>query len=490
MVKSKFLDIVRTFSKEELKEFRGFIASPVYNTNKNVIKIYDIVRKQKPGFNSPVLEKEELFKVIYPGKKYNDTVMRILSSDLLSLSEEFITFKRFSEYSFDKSKYLLEELKDRNLGSLFVKHQKEAGNILNNCGISIQDFYLNHYHLESSNVDFLIRRDRQDESGKNLLRKSEYLVTFALTNILNIVQELSEHEEVLNERSEFSLALEFLNSLDLDRIMKYMKERKFEHYAVIEIYYLMYKCMLGKKYGEEYIRLKELIGKNMELFSREEQYNLFLILESCCLTQMRYGNLNDYNELLNVYELMLGREIFSVSSRDYMQANLYRNIFYTAVVLGKFEWAEKFTSDYSAYLLPGQKEDMIHYTSSILKFERKEFEDALEEITKVNYGFFVFKFDARLVMMKIYYEMKAFDPVLSLVDTFTHFLAKNKIVSEIYKEQFMNFLKFLKMLIKLSQSSPAAGKIDVHELTGKIKSTHVLINKRWLLDKAREMIKK
>jgi len=295
---------------------------------------------------------------------------------------------------------------------------------------------------------------------------------------------------VLNERSEFNLALEFLNNLDIDRIMNYMKERKFEHYDVIEIYYLMYKCMLGKKYGEEYIRLKESIGKNLELFSREEQYNLFLILESCCLTQMRYGNLSDYNELLDVYELMLGREIFSVTSRDYMQANLFRNIFYTAVVLGKFEWAEKFTSDYSAYLLPGQKEDMIHYTSSILKFERKEFEDALGEIIKVNYGFFVFKFDARLLMMKIYYEMKAFDSAMSLVDTFTHFLAKNKKVSEIYKEQFMNFLKFLKILIKLSQSYHTAGKTDIHELTAKIKNTQILINKRWLLEKASEMLKK
>lgn len=487
MLKSKFLEIVRTFTKKELKEFRDFVTSPIYNSNKNVIRIFDIVRKHWPEFKSPAIEKEKLFEVIYPDKKYNDTVMRILSSDLLSLSEEYITYKRFTRESFDKTKLLLAELKERKLNPLFVKHEREAAEILYKGGISIQDYYLNHFQLESAKIDFLISRDRQNDSGSSQIRKSEYLVTFAITNILNIVQELTEYEEVLNEKQDFRLAAEFLKSLDLDRVMQYMKKHKFKYYNVVEIYYFMYKLQSEHEYEKYYSLLRESIDKNLEIFSSEEQYNLFLILESCCLTRMRYGLLSDYSGLFEVYELMLRREAFTVSSRDYMQANLFRNIFYTAVVLKKFSWAEKFISDFSGFLLPEQKEDMTNYSGAILKFERGELESALGDISKVNYGFFVFKFESRVLMMKIYYEMKSFDSVVSLMDAFSHFLAKNKNVSEVYKEQFMNFLRFLRSLIKYSQNPGKNIKTDIHELKLTIENTRLVINKRWLLEKVNQL---
>ena len=488
MLKSKFFEILRSFSRDELKEFNDFVRSPFHNSNKNVIKLFEFVRKAYPEFSSEILTKEKLFKRLYPGKKYNDTVMRILSSDLLSLSEEFIAYKRYTGRAFDKTKFLLEELKERKLWSLFTKHEREAGNILKSSGISIEHYFLNSYHRESSKIDFLISRDRQSESGLNLVKKSEYLICFALTNILNIVQELSEYEEVLNEKPEFMLAAEFLRSIDLERVMKYMKDNGYEYYEIIEIYFLMYKCLFEKEASKNYARLREAIEKNLEKFSREEQFNLFLILESCYLTLMRYGQIRKYDELLEVYELMLKHEIFSVSTRDYMQANLFRNIFYTAVVVGKYSWAEKFISDFSGYLLPEQKEDMINYSSAILKFERKKYEEALGYIAKVNYGFFVFKFEARVLMMKIYYEMKLFEALGSLIDAFSHFLAKNKIVSEIYKEQFMNFLKFLKILIKYSQSHREGISTDIHELKKYVENTHLSINKRWILEKVEEII--
>ncbi len=45
MQKSKFIDIIKTFSKEELRQFRDFLHSPFHNTNKNVIKIFELIRK-------------------------------------------------------------------------------------------------------------------------------------------------------------------------------------------------------------------------------------------------------------------------------------------------------------------------------------------------------------------------------------------------------------------------------------------------------------
>ena len=486
MLKSKFIDIVKTFSKEELKQFRDFLRSPFHNTNQNVVKLFDIMRKHAPEFDSVSLEKENLFKKLYPGKKYNDTVMRILSSDLLSLAEEFITYLRFRRNPFTEKKFLLEELKERKAEGLFNKHMKEAEALLNKEGSIDETYFLNRWEIETAKVNFLISGDRQDESGAHLLKTGEYMVNFFLMNILNIAQELTEHEEVLNEKYDFNLTDAILKNTDLEKIMTYLKERNYEYYYVIEIYYYMNKCSGSSAEVKYYDLLKNKIAGNLGRFTREARYNLFLILESCCITLMRNGAEIDYADLMKVYEMMLENRLFSDDRRNFMQANLFRNIFYTAVVLKRYEWAEAFVNDYHSYLLPEQSADMFNYTKAVLNFERKQFAEALEQISKVNYNFFVFKFEAKTLTMKLLYELQLFEQGLSLIDSFSHFLSKNKMVSEIYKRQFMNFLKYCRILIKRSQKKEQFTKVDVAELKKQINGEKEIINKNWLLEKAEE----
>lgn len=487
MLKSKFIDIIKTFSKEELKQFRDFLRSPFHNTNKNVIKVYELIKKCPPGFDTPVLEKEKLFHKIYPGKKYNDTVMRILSSDLLSLAEEFLSYMRYLNNPFTQKKYLMEELQERKLEALFNKHIKEAEGFFSKEGSINETYFLNLYEIEEAKVNFLISGDRQDESGTHLVKKGEYLVDFFLMSILNVTQQLMEHEEALNEKYDFKLAGEFLKNVNLEKVMAYMKANNYERYHVMEIYYYMNKCSGQAAEGKYYQLLKDSIGKNLGQFHKEEQFNLFLILESCCISFMRHGGGRNYNDLMEVYEMILERNVFSDDKRHFMQANLFRNIFYTSVVLKKYEWAEKFVNDYYGCLLPRQRADMFNYTKAVLNFERKQFAAALEQISKVNYNFFVFKYEAKTLMLKLFYELKSFEQALSLIDSFSHFLSNNKIVSEIYKRQFMNFLKHCRTLIKKSQNMESLNRMDNAELKKQISGAKDIINKNWLLEKAAEL---
>src|SRR5207244_2756512 len=146
-LKSKFIDIIKTFSKEELKEFKDFLNSPYHNSNKNVIKIYELIRKTAPYFDSPLITKEKLFGKIYPGKKYNDTVMRILLSDLLSLGEEFLVSKASKKNKIDEILILLEEFKIRGLDSLYRSNYKYASDELEKMA-DARSKYFSKFELE------------------------------------------------------------------------------------------------------------------------------------------------------------------------------------------------------------------------------------------------------------------------------------------------------------------------------------------------------
>jgi|SRR4030095_3775671 len=487
MLKSKAAEILRTFTNEELKSFRNYTISPFHNTNRNVIKLLEISRKFAPEYNSPWLQKENLFKKLYPGKKYSDIVMRILLSDLLRLAEEFLAYTGYSKEPLAEKKFLLNELTERKLDSLHNKHIKESEQMINT-GKNIDELYFrNCFDIENEKINFLISKDKQMDSWEELRQKGEYLVDFFLINAMNVTSELWEHEEVFNAKIGFNLAEEFLKTTDLEKVLALMKENGNKHYEVLEIYYYMYMSLKEIEDDKYYKMFKDSFVKKMENFSYDEQYNMLLALESCCVTKLRHGRTRSTEDLMEVYELMLSSDIFTRSSRIHMQANLFRNIFYTAVRLKKYRWAEDFIDKHRNYLVPDQREDMYNYTTAHLSLERKNYDTALEHISKVNYSFFVFKFDAKILMIKIYYELRSFEQALSLIDSFSHFLMNNKNVSKIFREPFLSFLKIVKSLIKSSNQNAANSGFDSAELIKKVEGTKQIINRGWILEKAAEL---
>jgi hypothetical protein len=483
LVKSKFLDIVKTFSPQELKDFRDFIHSPYHNRNKKVRLIFEIVKKNAPAWESEKLSKEKIFQKLFPGKQYNDVVMRILLSDLVKLTEEFLAFSRYKTSPFIGKKLLLDELKERKLDSFHSRHLRLAEEMLVSSGITNQSYFLDLYNLKSSYIDFMIAHDKQIQTTAEVLKQGEHLLFFSLIGLLNTAHELLTHQEIVNISIDVNLVAEFLKDFNLDAFMGYLKKIDHEYYPVAAIYYYMYKTCEDEK-DEYYFKLKELVEENLHRFGREEKFNLLIILESTCVSKLSSGKQEFYRHLMDIYEFMIKEDLLTHTKKDYIQTNLFRNIFYIAVILKKYEWAEEFIEHYNTRINPEQKENMFHFSRAFLCFEKKQFENALENISKVTHKFFVFKFDAKVLMLKIYYELEEYEPALSLIDSFYHFLSNNKSIHSHDRERFGNFLKYLKLFIKLKDGPQ---KKDAGLLKKEISSAGNIINQKWLIEKAKEL---
>ena len=82
MNKTSFLDIMRALNKEELKRFEAFLNSPYFNTRNNVVNLFSSIKKYAPEFTHKMLDKEEVWKKLFPGKKYNYGILKINRSAL------------------------------------------------------------------------------------------------------------------------------------------------------------------------------------------------------------------------------------------------------------------------------------------------------------------------------------------------------------------------------------------------------------------------
>lgn len=93
----------------------------------------------------------------------------------------------------------------------------------------------------------------------------------------------------------------------------------------------------------------------------------------------------------------------------------------------------------------------------------------------------------KFLMIKIHYELNSYEPALSLIDSFSHFLANNQNVSKTFKEPFMIFLKYIKELIKLKTKHVKVNKLNVIEVLKKAETMEHFMSKKWIIEKLKEL---
>ena len=66
MLRTKTIEIINTFSPEELKAMSVFIKSPYFNSNKNLVKLYEALRKSIPLIKENKVSEEDIFRKVCP----------------------------------------------------------------------------------------------------------------------------------------------------------------------------------------------------------------------------------------------------------------------------------------------------------------------------------------------------------------------------------------------------------------------------------------
>ena len=128
---------------------------------------------------------------------------------------------------------------------------------------------------------------------------------------------------------------------------------------------------------------------------------------------------------------------------------------------------------------------MKYFTTAVVKFGRRDFEESLKYISKVKYDFVRLKTDVKFLMLKIYYELNLEDPAYCLIDTFKHYASDSKEISEDTRISVKNFLKYYSQLFKIKNIRKSAESGFVKD---SIEKEEFLYHKDWLYEKINELI--
>lgn len=486
MHKKKYLLILSSLEKEELKSLSRFLLSPVHNANKNIVKLFNYVKSLPVEQAEEKTELKILYKKIFPSKAYNEKIIRNLVYEFTNRLEDFLAVKNFLSDPLSFEKHLLEEAEMKKLDKITKEHLKTADEILSGVTTRDERYYSSKAFIEQKryNIEY-----PEVPMGKSIALsniKEEYIKNTSSFFILVMLSEYFQkinRENQINSSIELKLAEQIMSFLDTE-IGNYKDEPS------IYLLYRFLKLSMETSAGE----LEEL--KNITLENREkipQSYFKDFILElyNFC-KQKQQGGFSEFGskafELLSFMEengLLLERD-------GTMLEHNYTNSAASAVRIGKLDWATGFIQKYKSYLPENLRENAYCYNMAVVNFisginsnEKKTplLENAMEYLSSVKTEDFYHTTRINNLLLLIYFELNIFETAYSLIDTYRHFLHNNSLIPASLQKRYLNFLNYINRLINIKSGSR---KTSLERLKLDVLNNETEY-KKWLISKIEEL---
>ncbi|MBK6875328.1 MAG: hypothetical protein IPG99_02365 [Ignavibacteria bacterium] len=489
MKDTKLVDILKTLTTEELREFRKFVVSP-YHKKRDVEDLFNALRPFHPNFEEEKLTNEYIYNKLFPGKKFgdkkSDSLIKTLSSDLFALCKEFLIQLEFEKNENYRRYFLLQQLRKRKLYSEHVKEAKPAKAYLEK--ESGNDFELiQKFYLSSSMVEYHIDAGEFAECYENVIEQSEYLSAAALIGMLRFSSQQEAAEYGYNLKTRKNLTQAILSHLNVDALIDDLKANGSRYHAFIEINYIGHLINKSEMSKDLFYKMKKLLSDNHELLSERELYIFYSMLTA-------YGHKvfagsagkESENEVFELYSKMIELDAYKFSSNDYFQVGLFRGMLITARASGKLEWMKMLIDEKLKELHPNYIDNMKSYAMGQYYYGMGLYEKALESLIVLKSDYFLYKKDLKNLLFRIYYELGYIEESYSMLENMKKYLSNTDDLSDRIKKLSQNFVRFAGELLKARDRKD---KMEVEFLKKSIRESDETESANWLVEKLNEINK-
>ena len=489
MLDYSFLEILESFTREELKSFRRFINSPYFNRSQKVIKLYECIVKFYPNFDHPGLTKEFLHSRVSPELPYNELTVRRLLFDLQNLSRKFLRQLFMDKKETESNLMEIEELAVRGASRMHKIVTRDTEALLVNEEIIDAEQCLSRFKLETEKFYFGMINEKinkksfvDTESGK-LIKGITYFISYFMLESIKHNETLLSYSRSYNVKNSYKFITQFLGLFDLERLELFMQKHSMAGSHIIQAYINTLKAFLYFENDFYYRQFKSSIIEHIDKFSITDKHFLFGKLSAyCTLKGFEYpGSDNFYQrELFEIYKVLIENKYYETEASKYMPVDLYRNVLFQAARMKELRWMEDFIDNFGRLIHPARKADALNYSYAFLKLEQCNFDEALGWLSKIRMEEFTYHLDIRNMYIRIYYEQGDHESALSASKAFLKYLKENTLVTEEKRLTNENLVKFV---IKLINFQSSKSKTDITSLRIKAEKCKSLSSREWLLSK-------
>lgn len=469
----KLFRLLSNLSVDQFKDFGKFLRSPYFNTNRQLIGIYNYIHTYHPGFDHNGLSKKAIFRQVFRDTPYRDQYLRKHFSAMTKLAEEFLAVEGLRHQQAGGKFAVVHEMVDKGQVKLARQELEKLRKKTGQGDKRDAQFYLESFEMEKAGNKLLFKQAQSESrviegNFKELLRQ---LDCFYLINKLRYCCQMLDYGKMATIEEDVPL---------VEEILAHLNNHPYSDVPAIQIYHHILQMLLEDD-AREYDLLKATLEKHATLFEQSEAREMYICAQNYCIRKVNQGEGIYLNKLFELYKAELHQKIILDDGK--LSPWDYKNITVVGLRLKEFKWVDQFLSNYRKLLPAGKQENAYTYNRAKYHFYKGDYERVISLLHQVEYDDVFYNLDSRSMLLKTYYEQGETEAMLNMADSFRTFIHRKKDITAYHREAYLNLLKFTRLI----ENTFPQDKVRIAKIKRQIKESSPLADKAWLKEKLAEL---
>jgi len=373
---------------------------------------------------------------------------------------------------------LINSLEKRHVDKYFFRYAKNMEKELNELKLKNMEHYLAQLKLQHR-LYFHSATSMYDKDSRGRLLSIMYN-----TDMFYSLAKLRYGDEIAAWKRTRGETIEgFISS----EVLEKLPESVASNNLIIHIYNLSSKLYKSRQY-ETYCEMKEIIMDNIDVFDKEQAYNVLTSLINSVRLVIFSEDVD--REALNLYKVGIERNLFIHGNRFVI--GHFNNIISLSCIAGEYTWTQEFINKYYTYLPTedDRKENIGTLYMAQLNFVRKRYEEVERILNTLEFEDVSYGIRHYTLLIKSLYELGKVEMFDRCSAFKVYLFRKNRthFISPEMHEGYNNFIKIVHKLTNL-KSTVRTTNIDIQTILDDINVMKVLVERLWLTEKANELKK-
>lgn len=470
MLNSKLGQLLQTFSPSDYRQLEQILDSPFFNHRADLPKLLAGLAQAISAGEEP--DRHDLYALMYPQEPYDDARLRHALSFLYKQCENLLVEQALKQESHLRDTLLIRSLQAR-------KAEKPLRNSLSGFNRKLESIPLRNTDFHLHRID-LIRAEMELSDARTEKLQTQFQALSGEMDLFFVLHKLQLASSVLTHQRLFKVSYDL--GL-LDAVLDHIHRENLLRFPPVAICYACYQ-MLAEEQPSHFFTLKSLLPQAGNLFPPSELRTFYTHLINFCIARTNRGEQEYLREVLDIYRLALGSDV--LLDEGQLSPFTYKNIVSAAIKLHEFAWAADFIAEYRHQLPPESREDYHSYNLARLHLANGKYPEVVRILTRLHIDDPFTHLDARIILIKAYYELGEYQLIEYLLDNLKHILRRKEFLTY-HKKNYTAFTNFTRRLLNLPASAPGSHPSRQHQkLMAEVQSVGLLSEQDWLLEKLAE----
>lgn len=439
MIGKKLVKILQTLDPAAFRHLGNAVASPYFTSSPLLLKLYALLKKEYPEFNTEKLTKENIFKTLYPGKPFNDGALRVLVREFTKVTEDFVLFEALRNNEYARQQALVQWYGTNNLYTEFEKGSAALLADLDQTPFRDVEHFSAAATLQTSYFFHPFTQKHTLDDGTLMQLMANVDQHYILLK-LRLASEMKNRERILSRKYDLLL---------MDEILTTGETGPIQANHTYQLYRLLLSLYGEGQNDDTFFQLKSLFIKVIDRIRFFDRSMIITQLINYAIQQLNRGITAFNKEVFDLYRLALVQNLVLVNGK--IEAHVLQNIVLSGCKEDELEWTEQFIHNFAPLLEKSIAEDCKTMSLALVNYHKKDYDKAITLITNHHFFDVLLQLSTRVILIKVWFEKflqhpQHFEHLLFQLDANEKFVRRNNVISTLKKEENLHFLQATRQL--------------------------------------------